>query len=967
MLLLGCLLSLGVWSGNQRAKRLDLEMREVLLRKVEELSLLVNPNLARELSFTIEDQGTPAYEIIRDQLTRIGKTFPQRGIYTMALKGKRIVFGPENYPPQDPMASVPGSVYEEPSENNFQVFTEKRPITLGPVKDEFGAFVSALAPVFDVESGEVLMVVGIDILASDWQSRLDNVRRGPILLTLILAFLILFGVYAGFWRHQRIRSDAMRLKRWILIPIVFLMLGGGLIYGAYEYREFNEESQKNMLHLVQRLRREWNQGTASRIQLLRAQLDRIADNPALMKAWKDRDLVALNELAEPVFEQLKQEYGITHYYFIEPDHTCFFRAHKPDLRGDRIDRYTLQAAEQSGQDAWGIEVGPLSALTLRCVRPMKTDGKILGYLELGMESERFTRKLGREEDLEILLVLNKKYTSQERFEAGRKVFNFSGTWGAYPGFVIVSQTFQSIPMALDRWLLKSKEERDLEIFRVDEGPKAYLCGAIPLFDAMGRDVARLLVINDATDENKVEKSALLINMWLFLAILTGVLMLLWAVIDSAEKQLQQAFRQLRETSESFRHQFSDNSAVMLLIDPRDGRLIDVNAAAIRFYGYSRDRLMEMSIMDLNTLAASEVRRALMSATSEQGRQFEFQHRLENGSVRDVSVSTSLIKSGDRLLLHSIIHDITDRKRTERELRDNQLATMNLLEDLTATNKRLEDFTKALNEARTEAELQTWGLQKANDGIKALYQEMEKKNVELARLDQLKNDFVSIVAHELRNPLMVIREAAILILDGLAGPVEKEQKGYLTMVHKTSDQLIHITNDLLDLAKIEAGKIVLNCEKIDLCSLVRQSCEGINLRAQKKAIVVSVDCPSRTVEIEADFDKLAQVMINLLSNALKFTEKGSITVEIKDLGEEVRCAVKDTGAGISEGNLLKLFNKFMQFTKKDALEEKGTGLGLVICQSIIKAHGGRMEVESELGKGSTFSFFLPKQQKINKEF
>ncbi len=273
---------------------------------------------------------------------------------------------------------------------------------------------------------------------------------------------------------------------------------------------------------------------------------------------------------------------------------------------------------------------------------------------------------------------------------------------------------------------------------------------------------------------------------------------------------------------------------------------------------------------------------------------------------------------------------------------------------------------AIKQQAEELELQSWGFQKANDGIKALYQEMEKKNVELAKLDQLKNDFVSIVAHELRNPLMVIREAALLILDGLAGPVEKEQKGYLTMVHKTSDQLIHITNDLLDLAKIESGKIVMNFEKVDLLALAKQSCASISVRAQKKAIVVSVDCPSRTVEIEADFEKLAQVMINLLSNALKFTEKGSITVEIKDLGEEVRCAVKDTGAGISEGNLLKLFNKFMQFTKKDALEEKGTGLGLVICKSIIKAHGGRMEVESELGKGSTFSFFLPKQQK-NKEF
>jgi signal transduction histidine kinase len=301
----------------------------------------------------------------------------------------------------------------------------------------------------------------------------------------------------------------------------------------------------------------------------------------------------------------------------------------------------------------------------------------------------------------------------------------------------------------------------------------------------------------------------------------------------------------------------------------------------------------------------------------------------------------------------------------KELSESQLATMNILEDLTETNEKLKIFTGELVRAKKEVEMQSWGLQKANDGIKALYHELEKKNVDLAKLNRLKDDFVSIVAHELRNPLGVVREAAAVILDGLVGPVSEDQKKYIEIIKRTGDRLIHITTDLLDLAKIESGKIVVNYEKIDLLSLVRQSCEGITLRAHKKGITVSEDFPAEKLEIQGDFEKLSQVMINLLSNALKFTEKGGITVEVKDLGEEVRCAVKDTGPGISRENLSRLFSKFEQFGKPTTSSEKGSGLGLVISKSIIEAHDGRMEVESEPGKGSSFIFIIPKQHRQKK--
>jgi signal transduction histidine kinase len=274
---------------------------------------------------------------------------------------------------------------------------------------------------------------------------------------------------------------------------------------------------------------------------------------------------------------------------------------------------------------------------------------------------------------------------------------------------------------------------------------------------------------------------------------------------------------------------------------------------------------------------------------------------------------------------------------------------------------------SLKQKTQELEIQAWGLQKANDGIRELYAELEEKNAAVEKADKMKSDFVSIVAHELRNPLVVVQEAVNLLLDGLAGgPVPEAQKSYIEMIKRTSDRLIHITNDLLDLAKIESGKMELNFGPLDFISLIRQVRDSVELRSRKKGLQFLEKLPAGRLEMSGDYDKLSQVLMNLFSNAVKFTEKGSITVEAKDLGAKIECVVEDTGPGISEENLPKLFSKFQQVGKAKIGSEKGSGLGLAIAKSIVEAHGGRIGAESELGKGSRFIFTLPKQHQGEKK-
>ena len=281
---MGLLLALGWWVGNRRAASTDSEMREHLLRRTLTIAGNVSPDLARKLTFTAADQATPAFEQICTQMIAAGRTFPQRGIYSMALREEQIFFGPENYPTNDPMACPPGTAYQQPPAAYLQVFKDQRPVTVGPVTDEFGTFVSALVPVLDPHSGAVLMVVGVDILATDWQANLNAVGRKPLLVTLLL-MLVFLGVAVAIQRHsRRQKPDTLKLAVRICAPVALAMLGGFILYGTYEYWSFEEQSRWSMLRTSEQIWGQWNRSMASKVQLLKAHSDEIAQNPAMRKA-----------------------------------------------------------------------------------------------------------------------------------------------------------------------------------------------------------------------------------------------------------------------------------------------------------------------------------------------------------------------------------------------------------------------------------------------------------------------------------------------------------------------------------------------------------------------------------------------------------------------------------------------------------------------------------------------------------
>ena len=238
-------------------------------------------------------------------------------------------------------------------------------------------------------------------------------------------------------------------------------------------------------------------------------------------------------------------------------------------------------------------------------------------------------------------------------------------------------------------------------------------------------------------------------------------------------------------------------------------------------------------------------------------------------------------------------------------------------------------------------------------------ELEKANNELQKLDQLKSNFVSTVSHELRTPLTVTREAISQVLDGICGEINKEQKQFLFMSIEGIDRLSRLIEDLLDISKIEAHKIELKRELIDIVSLAKQVSSSFASAIQSKGLEIKHNFPEDKIELYVDQDRILQVFVNLMSNALKFTPAGHIEISVVDNDNAVECTVSDTGIGISDEDLPRVFGKFKQFGADFESAEKGTGLGLTISKGIIELHRGHIWAESQSGRGTKICFTLPK--------
>jgi signal transduction histidine kinase len=228
------------------------------------------------------------------------------------------------------------------------------------------------------------------------------------------------------------------------------------------------------------------------------------------------------------------------------------------------------------------------------------------------------------------------------------------------------------------------------------------------------------------------------------------------------------------------------------------------------------------------------------------------------------------------------------------------------------------------------------------------------------LDAAKSEFISIASHQLRTPLTVIKGYISMMLEGNFGVLTKPETESLEKVFSSNERLIQLVENLLNISRIESGRLQFDYKEVDLNKMVESVVEELSGNAKKKNLILEYKTPVKPLPaIKIDEEKIRQVVMNLIDNGIKYTKQGSVTIRLEQGEHKVKFSVADSGMGIKSGDIINLFKKFSRGTGTSLIHTEGTGLGLYVARMMIEAHHGKIWAESDgEGKGSRFCFELP---------
>jgi signal transduction histidine kinase len=410
-------------------------------------------------------------------------------------------------------------------------------------------------------------------------------------------------------------------------------------------------------------------------------------------------------------------------------------------------------------------------------------------------------------------------------------------------------------------------------------------------------------------------AAIGLGLWL------GMLALIWSgarVSARLSRLVAAQTEELRTSRDQLKVILDGIADGVVVVAPPDGRVVYLNEAAVALLGLPNPAQSSPDSM--------ETRAARLHMRDEQGEPVPYDRlpawrALQGEAVRGAILRYEHLRTGEPRVMVVTANPILDEAGQVR-------FAVTILHDLTE---------RVALEGRLKAQLD-----------------------ELQTLDRLKSDFLNVVTHELRTPLTSIRGFAEFLEDGIGGQLSTDQQDFVRHIQGNAEQLGALVDDLLDLARLEAGRFTLKCQAVELVGLAREVADGLRPQALSAGLTLAVDAPPSPLALQADPVRLRQVLGNLLANAVKFTPAGgTVTIALRDEGDTRVIRVADTGIGIAEEHMPRLFSKFFQVESALNRTFKGTGLGLPITKGLVEAHGGRIEVRSRPGEGTTVTVWLPR--------
>jgi PAS domain S-box-containing protein len=393
-----------------------------------------------------------------------------------------------------------------------------------------------------------------------------------------------------------------------------------------------------------------------------------------------------------------------------------------------------------------------------------------------------------------------------------------------------------------------------------------------------------------------------------------------AALQREMEERKRAEESVRASEVQYRRLFETAQNGILILDTEMGMVVDVNPFLVELLGFSREVFLGKKVWELGFFKDIAAHQANFAELQQKGYVRYDNLPLETSAGRRIEVEfvSKVYQVDHTKVMQCNIRDITERRRSE-------------------------------------------------DRVRCMQVELEQSNRDLQRRNEEIQAFYHTLSHELKTPLTSAREFIAILMDGLAGPLNETQLEYLGIAKESCDQLRLYINDMLDVTRLETGKMSLEFQVAPLAPLVENMVGMLAAAAAGKGIHLSRDCQPDLPAIPFDMHRIQQVLTNLVTNAIKFTPSGGkISLHLSEAPADPQClqvTVRDTGCGIPKNDLGLIFNRLYQVPRDATVigSRSGLGLGLYICQELVQLHGGRIWAESEPGQGSAFTFTIPKSQ------
>jgi len=680
--------ALSIWG---LARRADRELRAALLLQARLVAQALNVERIKALTGTQADLTAPAYQQLKTQFMSIGTANPQcKWFYLMGRKADgTIFFLVDSEAPDIADPSPPGQVYDEAPAGYQHTFDNNTATVVGPITDRWGVWVSALVPLTDPKTGAVLAVLGMDIDARMWQW--DVAAKAALPAGLILVLLI--GAATLLASASRSSATPKPILRRLLPPlavmVTLLLAGAGVLLWQQHQQRLAVEIAADIAEAAGDLRTTLDQQAA----ILTALAQPIAADATVQRALRAGDADRLLADWQPVLETLRRKNRITHFYFFATNRSCLLRVHRPENRGDLINRFTAHEAERTAQTASGMELGVQGTFTLRVVQPVLDGGTLVGYVELGKEIGDALNTLHTRSGNQLAVIIRKEYLHRLAWEAGMRRLGREADWNQLPHNVVIYASQGRLPDAFTAWADQAHGHRETDREIAGEG-QAWRVSAMPLQDAAGVEVGDLLVMRDvsAAKADFVRMVTLgSIAGSVLLALLMGFIYLLLRRTDAGIRTQQAA---LRESEEKYSILFANSPDACLILDIATGVFVDCNHAAEVMLCGDRTRIIGQSPAHLSPILQPDGRpsttaTAITAAAQQAGTcTFDWLHRRMDGTDFWAEVSATALTIQGRPVLFNTWRDITARKRAEEALRESTARFQEVLENsLDASYKR----------------------------------------------------------------------------------------------------------------------------------------------------------------------------------------------------------------------------------------------------------------------------------------